>query len=246
MPSSSPLITNIENYVRINIKKFHDSRIDKLKKLKLNDVLKRKNPYLFKAKNKEIASEIVQSILDSYISSQEETIFGNWLEGLAVYVNKLVYGGKKSTSPSFDLDFTNGTNRYIVSIKSGPNWANDSQIKKLRADILSIRKSLSTSGSSSAHVVFVNGCCYGKDGKPNKGDYYKYCGQVFWEFISGETDLYKDIIEPLGTDAKLRNADFTFEYNILLNKFTFEFLTNFCKPTFEIDWEKLVDFNSGK
>ena len=41
--------------------------------------------------------------------------------------------------------------------------------------------------SSRINVIAINGCCYGKDNKPLKRDnYYKYCGQKFWEFISGE------------------------------------------------------------
>lgn len=48
----------------------------------------------------------------------------------------------------------------------------------------------------------VNGCCYGRDKHPDKGDYFKYCGQSFWEFISGYEDLYTGIIEPLGHKAK--------------------------------------------
>ncbi|MCB1935052.1 MAG: hypothetical protein KDF59_03835 [Nitrosomonas sp.] len=31
---------------------------------------------------------------------------------------------------------------------------------------------------------------------------FKYCGQQFWEFISGTSNLYTDIIEPLGHEAK--------------------------------------------
>jgi hypothetical protein len=48
------------------------------------------------------------------------------------------------------------------------------------------------------NIVAVNGCCYGRENSPDKGDYLKYCGQVFWEFISGNTSLYTEIIEPLG------------------------------------------------
>jgi len=33
------------------------------------------------------------------------------------------------------------------------------------------------------NIVAVNGCCYGRDNRPDKGDYLKYCGQRFWEFI---------------------------------------------------------------
>ncbi len=38
-------------YVEKNIPGFHRNRIEKLKKLKLKEVLKRKNPYLFKVKH---------------------------------------------------------------------------------------------------------------------------------------------------------------------------------------------------
>ena len=31
---------------------------------------------------------------------------------------------------------------------------------------------------------------YGRVNKPDRGDYFKYCGQRFWEFISGDTNLY--------------------------------------------------------
>jgi len=47
--------------------------------LKLSKVLKRKNPYLFKAKHILTADEIVRGIVDAHISSSEEGIFGDWL-----------------------------------------------------------------------------------------------------------------------------------------------------------------------
>ena len=91
----------------------------------------------------------------------------------------------------------------------------------------------------------VNGCCYGKDNEPDKGDYFKYCGQRFWEFISGDKDLYTAIIEPLGHNAQQKNDDFIQLYSQMLNKFTLEFGTTFCDAYGAIDWEKLVQFNSA-
>ena len=44
-------INDIKSYVSENIIKFHQSKLESLKKLKLKKILKRKNPYLFKAKN---------------------------------------------------------------------------------------------------------------------------------------------------------------------------------------------------
>jgi len=112
-------------------------------------------------------------------------------------------------------------------------------------DFKSATKTLRTSNSR-LNVVAVNGCCYGIDNSPEKGDYLKYCGQRFWEFISGSTNLYTDIIEPLGHNAKERNDDFNKSYALMINKFTREFSKEFCKDSGEIDWNKLVLFNSKK
>ena len=73
----------------------------------------------------------------------------------------------------------------------------------------------------------------------------KLCGQRFWEFISGDENLYTDIIEPLGSKAKQRNADFSREYAKVLNKFTINFAQDYCDSTGEILWIGLVKFNSG-
>jgi len=127
-------LKDITKYVEDNIGVFHQKRIERLDHLKLKTVLKKKNPYLFKAKHILTASEIVQGIADAFISSAEETIFGDWLEGLAIFINQRVYNGWKSGIPNIDLEFDKDNIRYIVNIKSGPNWGNSSQISKMKSD----------------------------------------------------------------------------------------------------------------
>jgi len=237
-------LTDVIDYVEKNISVFHKKRIDSLDSLKLTKVLKRKNPYLFKAKYLLTADEIVKKIVEAHISSQEETIFGDWLEGLAIFINQKVYGGWKSGITGIDLEFDKDNIRHIVTIKSGPHWGNSSQIKKMKSDFVTARRTLRTSNSK-LHVVAINGCCYGKQKKSDRGDYFKYCGQDFWEFISGNKDLYIDIIEPLGHKAKERNEAFMESYSKMLNKFVREFTNDFCNEDGEINWVKLVKFNSG-
>ena len=99
--------------------------------------------------------------------------------------------------------------------------------------------------TSKIHIVAVNGCCYGQDNKPEKGEYLKLCGQRFWEFISGDSQLYTEIIEPLGYKAKEKNEEFSESYTKMINRFTKEFANDFCKSTGEIDWNKIVCFNSS-
>lgn len=241
-------LIDVSRYVEENIGEFHQRRLDKLKRIKLKEVLKSKNPYLFKAKNVTIASEIVKGILNAFLSSSEEGIFGNWLERLAIYINDLVYQGRKAGIDGIDLDFDKDGNRYLIAIKSGPKWGNDSQIKRLIDNFNTARKRLATSGSK-LNIICVNGCCYGKSNEKSeyksKGAYNKICGERFWELISGEPELYLKLIEPLGHEAEMKNLEFKESYDNLLNRLTKEFLNEFCKDNGEIDWDKLVRFNSG-
>ena len=237
-------LKDVTQYVEKNIGTFHEKRIQSLDGLKLTQVLKRKNPYLFKAKYVLTAEKIINGIVDAHISSNEETIFGDWLEGLAIFINGKVYDGRKSGIPNIDLEFDNNGTRYIVTIKSNPNWGNSSQIKKMASDFKTAKKTLRTSNSN-LNIVAVNGCCYGRDNKPDKGDYFKYCGQKFWEFISGDTNLYTELIEPLGHKAKERNDDFVKSYSQMINKFTKEFTTDFCDENGAIKWNEIVELNSA-
>lgn len=238
-------LSDVTKYVEKNIGYFHKKRIERLEKLRLKTVLKKKNPYLFKAKNLLTAEEIIRKLTDAFISSNEETIFGDWLEGLAIFINQKSCGGWKSGVTGIDLEFDRNNIRYIIAIKSGPNWGNSSQIAKMRGDFRTAKRTLRTSNSK-LDVRAVNGCCYGKDNNPDKGDYFKYCGQEFWHFISGQEKLYKDIIEPIGHEAKEKNDLFIESYAKMINKFTKEFAIDFCSDNGEIDWDKLLEFNSAK
>ena len=233
----------ITAYVEAHIGTFHDKRLEALEKLQLSDLLL-KNPYLFRSKNLVCAGDLVKSLLDAYLSSQEETLFGDFLEGLAIYVAESVLGGMKSGATGIDLEFVKDGARYIVSIKSGPNWGNSSQVAKMQSDFTTATRVI-RQGNAATNVIAVNGCCYGRDANPDKGNYFKYCGQDFWELISGDREFYTRIVEPLGHDAKRRNKDFAGQYGAVANRFTQQFIALFCGDTGAIDWDKLVQYSSA-
>jgi len=235
---------DIKNYIEQNIPSFHQRRLESLVDLPLKEVLQRKNPYLFRAKHVTTAGELVRGILDAYLSSQEETIFGGFLEGLAVFICGQVYGGHKSAAEGIDLEFVNDAVTYIVTIKSGPNWGNSSQINRMMDNFKKAKRILATN-TSGQKVVAINGCCYGRDRSEDKGDYLKLCGQRFWSFISGMENLYMDIIEPLGHKAKERNEEFIEAYGKRINLFTKGFIDEFCLPDGAILWDKIVRLTSS-
>ncbi len=236
-------LKDVVEYVEENVGSFHSARLESLSKLKLKKVLLRKNPYLFKAKNVLTSEALVKSILDAHLSSQEETMFGDFLEALAIFICGKVYDGAKSVAEGIDLEFEKDGLKYIVAIKSGPNWGNSSQINKMKDNFRKAKKVFATSGNTQ-NIIAVNGCCYGRDNQPQKEEYQKLCGQRFWEFISGEPNLYVDIIEPLGHKAKEKNDEFLKAYAQIINKFTSEFSSDYCDDGV-ISWERLVKLNSS-
>jgi len=240
-------LKDVTQYVEQNIGDFHQRRLEKVTELELKEVLLKKNPYLFKAKNVLDASQIIKDILNASISSSEESIFGSWLERLAIYINDLVFKGRKAGIAGIDLDFDRDGKRYIVAIKSGPNWGNDGQIKNLISEFNTARKRFSTSGGN-VNLVCVNGCCYGRTREryeyKSTGNYYKLCGQRFWELISGDSNLYTNLILPLGHEAQERNDEFVQHFSNLTNRLTLEFMQGFCNSDGSINWEKLLIYNS--
>ena len=232
----------IYEYVEKHISIFHQRRLDYVQnKVDLLKILKQKNPYLFKAKNVLTAQDLIKGFLDAFLQSQEETLFGDFIEGLAIFVCDKVYGAKKSQLTGIDLEFEKENVLYIVEIKAGWNWGNSSQIHQLNINFENAKKLFAKSDKK---VIAVNGCCFGKDNKPDKGNYLKLCGQRFWELISGNEKLYLDIVEPIGYKAKEKNEEFAENYAQIINKLTLEFSQKFCDGG-KINWEKLVEYNSG-
>ena len=89
-------LTEVARFIQEHIgPEFHDKKLAKLKVLTLESILRRKNPYLFKAKRTQTANDFIKAVLDATVSSGEETVFGNFLERL-----RFTFANKSSTAES--------------------------------------------------------------------------------------------------------------------------------------------------
>lgn len=236
------------------VRKFYRNRTERLNNLSLEALLLRKNPYLFRTKNISLPWEYITSAFEAYLSSQEETMFGDLMEHLAIHISNLVYGGEKAEArvyPSLDLIFQRDGKYYIVGIKSGTNWGNADQIARMKSNFKAAKQRLRANGITQ-QIIAINGCMYGRDNNPFKADgvdpdrdYYKLCGQEFWDLISGDPELYVRLIEPLEEEARMRGPEFKSLYDRKVTEMTLQFSQRFLIEN-AIDWEKLIKHVSEK
>jgi hypothetical protein len=233
---------NLERLIAKCLRDFYDRRLQRLDKLKLKDYLKRKNPYLYKAIGTEKASEIVEEILSAYIIASDEGIFGDaFFEPIA----KMASGGVISPSEGVDIAIETRKKYLAISVKSGPNIYNASQKKRQNDEFNVLRSRL-----LKLHKQFdaLLGHCYGKiKSEPSKTKIYRErSGQAFWKEITGDPDFYLRLVRLMRNEPSKHRVIYKRAWARAVNRFTAEFISEFCNKDGSINWEKFVKFNSGE
>lgn len=227
----------LENFYAALVKKMDDLNIDK--------VMKRKNPYLYRAKAMQSASEIVENVLNAFVSSSEETIFGNYFfEPLAIAAS----GGNKALAEGIDIMFHDKGANVItaIAVKSGTSVFNADSRKRQEQNFMAAKK---LADQAKARYDAYVGYGYGRKKDSGRGKpkmYQEIAGQNFWQEITGDEKFYVKIINYMGKLPEKYIAEFKESYIKASNRLVKEFSNNFCQDDGSIDWEKLVEFNSGK
>jgi hypothetical protein len=236
--------SDLEDLIRHNLDEFYQRRIKKLSELKLQDVLRKKNPYLLRAIGVEKASEIVEEILKAFMSSSDESIFG---DAFFEPIVRIASGGRVSDADGVDVVLETETVYKAIAVKSGPNIFNSSQAKRQDDEFNSLRSRL-----HKIHKQFdpILGHCYGRkstdSSSKSKLAYRSLAGQAFWEELTGDPDFYVKSIELMRGYPQQHRLLFKKEWDKATNRFELDFLTNFGNADGSINWEKLVRYNSGK
>ena len=215
---------------------FYGTLIEKIDGLNIQKVMRRKNPYLYRAKAMQSANEIVDS--------GEETIFGNcFFEPIAIAAS----GGNKALAEGIDIMIQNNETNTIsaIAVKSGPSVFNADSKKRQEQNFTAASK---LAQQAKARYEAYIGYCYGKKKESGRGKpkmYQELAGKRFWAELTGDEEFYIKIIGYMGTMPEKYVADYKESYNRAANRLVREFANSFCREDGSIDWEKLVEFNSG-
>jgi len=224
------------------LRAFYERRLDCLNGLKLKKVLKKKNPYLYRALGVSKAAEIVEEILAAFISSSDETIFGNvFFEPIA----RMAASGKVADAEGVDFVVESKKRYLAVAVKSGPNWGNADQHKRQSTNFDALRKRLYKIAKQFDPLV---GQAYGQQSSEptDNARYRRRSGQAFWEEITGDPDFHLKLIRLMRDVPQQNRPIYRQKWGEAVNRFSLEFMQDFCHPSGAIDWEKLVQFSCDK
>lgn len=231
----------IDGFVSAHLASFYQRRIAKLSTLKLKDVLKRKNPYLFRAIGIENVNDLIAELLKAYMSSSDEGIFGDaFFEPLARDLAK----GQYAAGEGVDIIVETEAEFKAFAIKSGTAVFNVQSRKRQMDEFAKMRNRLYKVGKSFDPIV---GYSYGKKGESKSGAncFREIAGQRFWWELSGDQECYLKILRAMKSAPARHKIDFCTAWEKTVNRFALSFGINFCDESGAIDWEKLLRFNSG-
>lgn len=178
--------------IRKLLSNYYNRRIAAISSIQLVDSLKKKNPYLLSANGINNFDFLMSEIVNQYLQISDSSIFGDaFFEPLAIFVS----GGKKSVTEGVDIELHRIDSIELISVKSGVNIFNSSSKQKQNDHMT---KALKIYQREHKRVIPIVGYCYGKKNSKSVSSQFVFqeiAGQEFWEKISGDSNLYKYIIE---------------------------------------------------
>lgn len=231
----------VQRAVAEGLERFYQSLTAGLDGIDIKKILRRKDPYLYRAKGVNSASQLVAGILSAYISSSEETIFGNvFFEPLALAVS----GGQKAVTEGVDITVDKDGAIYSIAVKSGPSVFNADSRKRQEQNFQAAGRRAQQARRAFIPVV---GYGYGKKRiRPGQEKFYReLAGQDFWTWLTGDETFYVKIIRFMGAGPEEYAQRFEDAYDRAENRLIREFTAGFCRDDGSIDWDELIRFNSG-
>lgn len=233
----------LEALVATLLAKFYERRLGKLSEITLATIC-RKNPYLFRAIGMVKPLDIIEGVLQAFLSSSEETVFGNIFFEPLVLAASQAKGGRPSGATGVDIEYTSETTNTAIAVKSATNSQNASAQTRQNTEFMELRSRLLKTGKNFDAII---GYCYGRaSGNPPNRIFRRVAGQAFWEELTGDEQFHLKIIHAMGVLPDVHKQQYDAERVRLVLRLDKDFAVNFVTADGDINWDKLVAFNSGK
>lgn len=156
-------------------------------------------------------------------------------------------GGNKALAEGIDIMIQDNATNTIsaIAVKSGPSVFNADSKKRQEQNFMAASK---LAQQAKAVMKRISDIVMGKKKDSGRGKpkmYQELAGKRFWAELTGDEEFYIKIIGYMGIMPEKYVADYKESYNKAANRLVREFSNSFCKEDGSIDWEKLVEFNSG-
>jgi hypothetical protein len=200
----------------------------------MKDIIRNKNPYLYRASGIVTCEDLVRRALQDYVSASVEGYFGSFFESVA----RILSGGIKPVGGGeVDLDVRQGQTARLYAIKSGAKGFNSSSYDKARRDLESAERRL---WQDRVRVEKKIAFAYGRRRTSFRGGIEHLASQQFWAELSGDDAFYKKLLDVCGLLAPLYTADMAAPFDGLLH----EAQELFCEDG-AVNWAKVLTLVSG-
>lgn len=242
--------TKLDNEIERLLNVLYEKRFAKLEEVDLQRLLK-KNPFLFRAIGLTDTSELVEAMLDAFLSSSDETFFGNdFFEPLAFWTAKNAVDVDHENRESVTVGSASGTdlaietaNAYLaIAVKSGTNIFNSQSTKGQSTEFTELQSRLRKLGKEIRPII---GYGYGRNKSKASSKHEKHAGQAFWKLLSGEEDFYLRICDSIGKSSLDHKEEYDIRYNRTKNRILKQLLINFVDDSGDLDWRKIFQYNSS-
>lgn len=222
----------------------------KLSELTLRKLLQ-KNPYLYRSIGVNSASDYISAALDAFISSSDETIFGNeFFEPLAKWAAEEAFRDQKDITvqvgggSGFDISIESPKEYRAIAVKSGKNIFNVQSGKQQNTEFSALQARIRKEKKVFHPII---GFGYGrKKQKKSNPETIKLAGQAFWEEITGEANFYVRMSSALGNKPIQLATEFKLAYDKSRNKLEKEFHMQYTDSNGGVGWENVIAFSSAK
>lgn len=229
----------------------YSKRLGALEKLTLGKLLN-KNPYLYRALGINDSSEFISQLMVAFVSSSDETIFGNdFFEPLAIFTAQHGSSSESSevsrtvtvgASAGQDIAIETATSYLAISVKSGKNIFNSQSTKGQDGEFLALQARLKKLNKMFRPII---GYGYGRKAMRVVSNVEKLAGQAFWHLLSGEPDFYLRISHAMESFAQTHGAEYKARFETKHQQLLRAFMLQYVREDGVIVWDKVVAFNSA-